>query len=329
MNSLPTLTDARLCNVHEMNDFFGDWDIRANQLGQGQHEITSRQLTWPDLVVEHYRSTFLKQVEYRTPPGVTLFILFRVGTSPGHWCGHEVTNDVLLINHPEQDHFAIQSPDHDAMTIWMSNDLVERWQLQIECSRGTRAKLKHAILPLMDGPPANSFRNWLFGQFKSRSSLNRLTHDSESAEVFRDHLLTGLGTIRERGIESRDGKRHRSFTRRYSVVRRACQLVHERIRENINTRELAFELNVNVRMLERGFADVIGVGPYQYAKLCKLNAIRRELLEQSVSSTTVTQVAHGYGISQLGHFSHRYRRMFGELPSETLQQGTRNFGNTH
>ena len=326
---LPTLIDAKIRDVHEMNDFFGDWDIRATQLCPGQHEITSRQLTWPDLVVERYRSTFLKQVEYRAPPGITLFILFRQGTSPGHWCGHEIKNDVLLINHPDQDHFAIQSPDHDAITIWLSDELVERWHLQTERASSTRARLKHAILPLRDGPSANGFRNWLFGQFKSRFSLNRLTHDSESAEVFRHHLLTGLGNLCERGIETRggNGRRH-CFSRRYSVVRHACQMVHERIRENINTRELASELNVNVRMLERGFAEVIGVGPYRYAKLCKLNAIRKELLEQPFSRTTVTQVAHGYGISQLGHFSHCYRRMFGELPSDTLRQGTRSFGTT-
>ena len=123
MNLLPTLEFARLQDVQQMNDFFADWDIEATQLGSGTNEIISRQIVWPDLVGEHYRSTLQKQVEYRTPPGMTLFILFRPGTSPGNWCGHEITDDVLLINRPNQDHFAVQSTDHDAITVLSKGDI--------------------------------------------------------------------------------------------------------------------------------------------------------------------------------------------------------------
>jgi len=39
-----------------------------------------------------------------------------------------------------------------------------------------------------------------------------------------------------------------------------------------------------------------------------------------IAHHTVTTVAHACGFSNLGHFSARYRRRFGELPSETLRQ---------
>jgi AraC family ethanolamine operon transcriptional activator len=56
----------------------------------------------------------------------------------------------------------------------------------------------------------------------------------------------------------------------------------------------------------------------KYAKQIRLESAQRVLLAARSGITTVTDVAMNHGFFQLGRFSADYRRVFGELPSETL-----------
>jgi AraC-like DNA-binding protein len=52
----------------------------------------------------------------------------------------------------------------------------------------------------------------------------------------------------------------------------------------------------------------------------RLNAMRRELLGATEETLRVADLAQRHGIAHLGRFAGEYRRMFGELPSQTLRR---------
>ena len=56
----------------------------------------------------------------------------------------------------------------------------------------------------------------------------------------------------------------------------------------------------------------------KYVKQMRLECAQRTLLAAEPGTTTVTTIAMDHGFYQLGRFSADYRRVFGELPSETL-----------
>ena len=62
------------------------------------------------------------------------------------------------------------------------------------------------------------------------------------------------------------------------------------------------------------------MSPKRYLMLRELHAIRSALRRATSSEATVTDVLSSHGIWEFGRFATRYRRQFGELPSETLRR---------
>ena len=56
----------------------------------------------------------------------------------------------------------------------------------------------------------------------------------------------------------------------------------------------------------------------RYLKLRRLNQAHRELRAARGTAASITAIALGVGIYDLGRFAGEYRAVFGELPSETL-----------
>ncbi|NDC64863.1 MAG: helix-turn-helix domain-containing protein, partial [Planctomycetia bacterium] len=70
----------------------------------------------------------------------------------------------------------------------------------------------------------------------------------------------------------------------------------------------------------RTFQESFGVAPKQYLLLRELHAIRRSLRSGAAADATVADALARHGVWEFGRFAARYRRQFGELPSETLRR---------
>ena len=103
------------------------------------------------------------------------------------------------------------------------------------------------------------------------------------------------------------------------VVRRARDYVRERADEPPRIVDLCRELGVSRRWLQLSFNEVVGIGPWAYLHLMRLNGARRMLL-RATPSMKVNDAVEAYGFWHLSRFSRDYRRYFGELPSQTLRR---------
>ncbi len=95
--------------------------------------------------------------------------------------------------------------------------------------------------------------------------------------------------------------------------------VDAHIRDDLSVEELAQVGNVSVRTVYNLFAKYFNVTPKLFIKQSKLKSLREDL-KHNPGIRNVTEVALDYGFTHLGRFSSDYRKMFGELPSETLRQ---------
>jgi AraC family ethanolamine operon transcriptional activator len=55
-----------------------------------------------------------------------------------------------------------------------------------------------------------------------------------------------------------------------------------------------------------------------YFRARRLNAVRQELKAADAGTATVHEIARRWGFFHTGEFAAAYRRLFGELPSQTL-----------
>lgn len=83
--------------------------------------------------------------------------------------------------------------------------------------------------------------------------------------------------------------------------------------------EICAAIGVAERTLRVACQEHLGMGPIRYLTLRRMHLVRRALLKADPSKATVTRLATDHGFWELGRFAVAYRRIFGELPSESLR----------
>ena len=108
---------------------------------------------------------------------------------------------------------------------------------------------------------------------------------------------------------------------RRHLVDAAQAYMRAHIAEPITVADLCRELGVSRRTLQYGFHEVLGTNPVQFLRAMRLNGVRRDLRSGGRPPGSVQDAAARWGFWHLGQFVTDYKRMFGELPSETLRRG--------
>lgn len=87
--------------------------------------------------------------------------------------------------------------------------------------------------------------------------------------------------------------------------------------------DLCRQADVNERTLERGVRAAFDCTVVSLLRRWRLHAARRRLASTGPSESSVTEIAYDLGFYDLGRFSARYYRDFGEYPSVTLKKPAR------
>ncbi|GAA4381516.1 helix-turn-helix transcriptional regulator [Agromyces bauzanensis] len=104
-----------------------------------------------------------------------------------------------------------------------------------------------------------------------------------------------------------------------TVVRLAIDFMSAHVAEPITMTDVANAAFVSTRGLHAAFTRERGETPMQYLRRVRLDAVRADLLAGG-ADVTVAVVARRWGFAHLPRFAERYRRAFGERPSETLRR---------
>jgi AraC-like DNA-binding protein len=118
------------------------------------------------------------------------------------------------------------------------------------------------------------------------------------------------------------GARTAGYAKRHhaKIMVRFEEVLAEHLSRPLQMPELCQLIAVSDRTLRSCCAEFIGMTPTRYVLLRRLEAVRRALLNADPDKANVTEVAHGFGFTELGRFAGTYRATFGETPSATLQR---------
>lgn len=152
-----------------------------------------------------------------------------------------------------------------------------------------------------------------FGEREAPDRPPPLEQLGEVDAVLRDHLLAGLSATREETVRCSRGR-----MAHYGVVRRAEDFMREHLRQDIYIQHLCNASGASERALRYAFQDLIGISPNRYLSMMRLCMACRNLLTSDVRHRSVKSIAISCGLWDLSRFAEHYRKLFGELPSETL-----------
>jgi transcriptional regulator GlxA family with amidase domain len=132
---------------------------------------------------------------------------------------------------------------------------------------------------------------------------------TEVACWFQHPLVRGQG-VRQKVPTIKSGSTADMLPR---PVAAAITLFAENIDVPISVQEVAQEVGVSPRQLERGFKSATGQSPLQYYRSMRMNAARQMVM---YSKDTMTEIAHAVGYASGSQLAAYYREVFGLSPQE-------------
>jgi len=105
-----------------------------------------------------------------------------------------------------------------------------------------------------------------------------------------------------------------------SHVKRVEEYIVAHAAEPLTVAGLAAYAKVSASSLYAGFRDFRNSSPMAYLKHVRLQRVNQDLRNADQANETVAQIALRWGFRHLGHLATDYKKMFGELPSDTLRK---------
>ncbi|MGS5087635.1 helix-turn-helix domain-containing protein [Hydrogenophaga sp. A37] len=140
------------------------------------------------------------------------------------------------------------------------------------------------------------------------------TLDKVMDEMLLNAFLDLFAAVGDPRTQTRCGSSVSSY-----MVRRSRELVEGNVCSPLSILDLCAQLRVSRRTLQASFQRVAGIGPLEYLRNLRLNAVRRRLGTTAAHELQVGDAAAEMGFFHLSHFARHYRELFGELPSDTLR----------
>lgn len=106
----------------------------------------------------------------------------------------------------------------------------------------------------------------------------------------------------------------------YLIVQRAENFMRLNLRRNIYMTEICDAAGVSERGLRYAFDDLFGISPNRYLSMLRLCAACRSLSMADSGRRSVKAIALSCGLWDLSRFADNYRKVFGELPRDTLMR---------
>jgi len=158
---------------------------------------------------------------------------------------------------------------------------------------------------------------WLGGLLNRAHQAPAMLNHLAAVQALEEELVQGL-------FEALRLPADQERPERASVRRRGFDRAVEHIRQAELTRlslpSLSAAAGVSPRTLEYAFQEQLGLSPLGFVRMLRLHGLRRALLAGRLGVSTVTDVAHHLGFTQLGRLAQAYCQAFGEHPSATLSR---------
>jgi AraC-like DNA-binding protein len=313
-----TLVSGRFEEYDQFEAAIGNWRFAFRQLDTGPSPAGIVQLADPGTLLQRLRLTRHYDQRGETPEGMVSFGFPEESARSVRWCGRDFSDEHLFVKRPAAEFQAVSHPGFGGFTVSISEARLsdvsaalglseEPWLTDLDdrpvavdpAALGSLRRKVGSIVDLLATEPA---------------ALGAAALGDELAFEIPAQLIEMLA-LAAGGAEVAP-----SSTREFAL-RRALQRIEDEPNEPLTVRALCEAARVSWRTLDYAFREHFGVTPKAYLKAIRLDGFRRELRDAEVG-TPIADVGNRWGFWHMGQLAADYRRLYGELPSETLRRAT-------
>jgi AraC family ethanolamine operon transcriptional activator len=299
-------------DISEHAEMVGKFDVRLNQISSGKFHGKVDCVKTPGMMIyeEHWRRK--AEVCGVTPEGyITLGTNVAWRRSEIQWCGTAVDHRRFACGKQGSDvDFIMPDRCHDVVLLVKPDILASALSQQafdlLTCGRTID----------FTAVAGQRLINAITGTVRKYAKSSKLLENSFVVRSFESHLLETLSSCI---ADSNQDESLRSVPQHKAYVRNAIAQAECSDRP-LTAMELAMAVDVSQRTLNYAFQNVLDMTPCSYLQMHRLNAAHRELAVADPKVSTVTNIALKWGFNHAGRFSILYRKLFDEMPSETLHR---------
>lgn len=299
-------------DISEHAKLVGEFDIRLNQLASGKFHSRVDCVVTPGMMIyeEYWRRK--SEVCGATPEGyITLGTNAAWRRSEIQWCGTKVDHQRFACGKQGSDiDFIMPDQCHDVVML-VKPEILEKF-------------LSQQAFDLLTTSKTIDFTS-VAGQRLIVAITRIVRRFAKSPEGLGNPFMVRsleselLETLSTCIADSNPDDRLRPPSGHRIYVRNALAYV-EQSTEPLTVMDLARAAGVSQRTIDYAFQNILNMTPCAYLQRYRLNALHRDLKVADPSHSTITGIAQKWGFGHAGRLSNAYRKLFDELPSETLRK---------
>lgn len=290
------------------------WNQRYDQLSCGRFSGSIHEIELPAFTMLRETSNRVILQKGCTPAGVfAIGALMSLGEG-GYHCGDLMQPRMAALLDPKTE-FEIRTPE--------SFDLVaavfspQQLCTDLDDSSVDYHELEHDLLNCAKTiAPENTgaLTDFLIRAYDSARCVPEFLFMPSNLRQLAEEFYALVGEVIQVGTGAH---KHAVCLNRERIVRRMRAYLDAYPEAALNITDICDEIGVTRRTLQNATQQVFGISPQHYLKAIRLNAFRRALKVREPQRESIGDVAARWGFWHLSQLAQDYRKLFGELPSQT------------
>ncbi len=293
-----------------------DWDLDYRQLERGS--FNSELLIYGDHQTQFAHARIGRKLLQRgaSPDGLISFAILADPDIHINWRNIDISGDMMFVFPDRGELDSVSHADFNVYVVSLSEERINR-ACELLQTPDIRTLLDNNEVFHCRPGPIHELRCWLKETKATLASHAVPVSDEALLSHIEQEMITRV--IRLLADQHEPVSKNR-LRKRDLAMSTAEAIIAESPSEILTITQLCEAANVSERTLEYAFRERYGLTPKSYAVMYRLNSARKQLRQSTPDKYRVCDVARKHGFWHMGKFSSDYRKLFSELPSQTLRR---------
>lgn len=309
--------DASFDDFDAFADAARAWQLDFMQLDRGGFQGILQQCGVAGAQIGRARFNRKLEQHGESPKGMRTFVIPVNRDLALNWRRQDVGGNHLLVFPDAREMQSVSNDSFDVVTFSLEMHLLDRALERWGDADVSRLIQSQEVISLSPEACEDLRASCLSCFNRLGGSLDQFTQGSLD-DVLRESLPMKLVQAISRTVSVKE--RVPELRKRSQALSRACDAIVEHAHVPITASWLYSVAGVSERTLQYAFQEKFGLTPKAYIQAYRLNQVRKRLRVSSRVNHGVVDAANRWGFWHMGQFAGDYRRMFSELPSETLKR---------